>query len=325
MTARGALLAAAMVFASAAPASAVGIDHAALRTVDARMAAIASRLAVANTPLCRELVPVSGLVLHALQQYAPDEREAAQRAFRFETPVSIEAVVPGSAAERAGVRADDGLMAVNGRPVATDPAVGAASAASRDAAQAMLNGSDGALRLTLRRDGRDRTVTVAAPRGCASSFEVLLGPGFDASADGRLVQVGVQFLERYRDDQVAVIVAHELAHNILRHPDRLTAARVDRGLLREFGRNSRLFRRTEEEADRLGAILYRNAGWDPADAVAFWRDHGREVDRGLLRSRTHAGAQARARSIAAELAAIPHDAPMPYVPPWLSSRDEPLQ
>jgi len=166
---------------------------------------------------------------------------------------------------------------------------------------------------------------VAAPQGCASSFEVLLGPGFDASADGRLVQVGVRFLERYSDDQVAVIVAHELAHNVLRHPDRLTAAGVNRGLLKEFGRNGRLFRRTEDEADRLGAILYRNVGWDPAGAVAFWRDHGREIDRGLLRARTHAGAQARSRSIAAEVAAIPKAAPVPYVPPLLATRDEPLQ
>jgi len=317
------ILTAALV--AAAPPPAQGIDYAALRTVDLRLAGIMDRLAVTNAPLCRDLVPVTGMVVHALQQYDPDERTAASAAFGFPAPVAVEAVVPGSAADRAGVRAGDGLTAVNGHTLAANAPAGSASAATRDAARAVIAASVGALRLTLRRDGRDREVTLAPPRGCASQYEVLLGPGFDASADGRLVQVGVRFLERYDDAQVAVIAAHELAHNVLRHPDRLTAARVDRGLLKEFGRNGRLFRRTEDEADRLGAVLYRNAGWDGAGAVAFWRDHGREVDRGLLRARTHAGAQARARSIAAELAAVPAGAPTPYIPPWLATRDEPLQ
>lgn len=306
-------------------AASAGLDYGALRSVDARLGGIAHRLAVANAPLCRDRVPVTGLVLHALQQYGPDERAAAKTAFRFEAPVSVEAVVPGSAADRAGVKADDGLVAVNGRPLAQTAPAGEASAAPRDAAQAAIEGASEPIRLTVRRDGRERAVTLAVPKGCASNFEVLLGPGFDASADGRVVQVGVRFLERYSDDQVAVIVAHELAHNVLRHPQRLTEAGVNRGLLKEFGRNGRLFRQTEEEADRLGAILYRNAGWNPAGAVAFWRDHGREIDRGLLRARTHAGAQARARSIAAEVAAIPADAPTPYVPPWIAGRDKPLQ
>jgi len=314
-----------LLLIGAAPASAPGIDYSALRAADARMGAIAYRLALANAPLCRDRVPATGLVLHALQQYGPGERPAARAAFGFPAPVAVEAVVPGSPAARAGVRADDGLVAVGGDRLPAAAPEGAASAAPRDAARSLIARTAGPVRLTLRRDGGERTVTLDAPPACASDFEVLLGPGFDAGADGRLVQVGVRFLERYSDDQVAVIAAHELAHNVLAHPSRLDAARVNRGLLKEFGRNGRMFRRTEDEADRLGAILYRNAGWRGADAAAFWRDHGREFDRGLFRARTHAGAQERARSIAAEVAAIPPAAPVPYVPPLLATRDEPLQ
>jgi hypothetical protein len=297
------------------------VDFAAIRSVDARMGAIAHRLLVANAALCRERAPAPGLVLHALGQYG--ERAAAERAFGFATPVAVEAVVPGSPAARGGIAEDDGLVAVAGTPVTG----GAAGAADRDAASAAIEAqpADAPLRLTLRRGGQERAVTLDPLPGCRSRVEVLLGPGMSATADGLTVQVSVGFLARYDDAQVAVIVAHELAHNILRHRARLEAAGVSRGVLKEFGRNGRLFRRTEEEADRLGAHLLRNAGWDPAGAVAFWRDHGGEIDHGLFRARTHAASPERARVIAAEVAAIPARAPVPYLPPLLGTRDDPLQ
>ena len=145
-----------------------------------------------------------------------------------------------------------------------------------------------------------------------------------ASSDGHTVQIGVRFFERYTDEEVAAVVAHELAHTVLRHRVRLEAAGVKWGLLSEFGRNGRLFRRTETEADLLGAALMRNAGYDPAVAVSFWRDHGGDVDGGLFRSRTHASSKDRAAAIDAEAARIPKDAGRNWTPPLLATRDQPL-
>jgi predicted Zn-dependent protease len=95
-------------------------------------------------------------------------------------------------------------------------------------------------------------------------------------------------------------------------------------LLSEFGRNARLFRQTETEADLMGAYLLRNAGWDPRIAVTFWREQGGKVDGGLFRSRTHPSSKARAEAIERAIATIPADAPMPYLPPLLEQRDAPL-
>lgn len=298
----------------------------AVRAVDARMAAIGYRLATANAPLCDALAPTPGLAIHAIAQYAPGERAGARAAFGFAAPVAVEAVVPGSPAASAGVLPDDGLLAVAGDPV-TAAIPPAASAEPRDQALAAIarQPSDRPLALTLLRGERPVRVTLAASPGCRSGFEVLLGPGLQASSDGRIVQVSVRFFERYRDEEVAAVIAHELAHTILRHADRLEAAGVKRGLLAEVGRNGRLFRRTEDEADLLGAHLLRNAGYDPQVAVRFWRDHGGEVDRGLFRARTHRSARVRAERIAAELAALPAEAPIPYRPPILATRDSPLE
>ncbi|MFD1034578.1 PDZ domain-containing protein [Sphingomonas hankookensis] len=297
----------------------------ALRAADLRLGAIGYRLAIANAPLCTDLAPVTGMIVHAIDQYGVDEQAVARRAFGFATGVAVEAVVPGSAAARAGVQANDSIVSVDGRsvPVAT----GGGHLATRDAFVALLDSlpADRPLRMVLRSAGVDRAVTIAASPGCRTLFELKVGPSLDAVADGRLVQISSQFLERFADPQLAVVVAHELSHNILCHHARLEAAKVSRGLFRELGRNGRIFRSTEDDADRLGVHLLRNAGWDPSLAVAFWKGPGARIDGGIFHSRTHSSAGKRAELIAAEIAALPPRAPIPYRPPVLTTRDRPLE
>ena len=316
--------------AVAAPAVAADPDTAAtfdaLRQVDGRMAAIAYRLTTANAPLCRSLAPTPGWAIHSLGQYDPALRDQARASFGFETPIAVEAVVPGSAAAKAGVRAGDSIVSVDGRPIDSGAPSKDASSAARDAAVEQIAGlpADRPLAVELMREGGTRTVTIPASPGCRSAFEVLLGPGMTASADGRIVQIGVRFFERYNDDEVAVVVAHELSHNILRHAARLEAAGVKRGLLSEVGRNGRLFRLTEEQADLLGAYLLRNAGYDPQIAVRFWREHGGDVDGGLFRSRTHPSSSARAKALEAAIDTMPAGHGF-YAPPLAAEADRPLQ
>ena len=299
---------------------------AALRQVDGRMATIAYRLATADAPLCRDLQPAPGIQLHAIDQYGRDAQPGARAAFGFAQPVQVEAVVAGSAAARAGIQADDALIAINGAPVPVAAAEGTATSATRDAANALLARQPAAapLALLLERAGARRTVTVAASPGCRSAFEVLLGPGLKASSDGQVVQVSAAWFERLDDAAIAAIVAHELSHTILRHRARLEAAGVKWGLAAEFGRNARLFAQTEADADRLSVHLLRNAGYDPQAAVRFWRGPGAKLDGGLFRSRTHPSSQARADAIAAEVATLPPPGRPDLSPAVLATRDQPL-
>lgn len=318
------LLAVPDVSPAAAPMVAEKSDDTALfgamRDADLRLGSIAWRLATANAAICRERAPTPGILIHAIDQYDPAVRKDLPAIFGFEGPVAVEAVVPGSAAARAGIVANDTIEAIDGKPLVTNPAgVAQANTATRDAAQRQLMAepADRPLHLTILRQGQKREVTVAAQPGCRSRFEMLIGPGLTASADGDIVQIGSRFFERFDDRMIAVVVAHEFSHNILHHRDRLDAAGVKRGMLSEFGRNGRLFRQTETEADLLGVHLMRNACYDPQDAVRFWREHGGEVDGGIFRSRTHPSSSARADAVAAEIAAIPVGAPIPYHPPLI--------
>lgn len=320
------LLIAAALLLSPVPAAAQMSEGSleALRSVDLRLATIAYRLTTANASLCRDLQPTPGWALHAVDQYDDATRPAARKVFGFAAPVAVEAVVAQGPAARIGIVPDDALVAIAGAPL-SGPGKGQGSA-TRDAALARIAAqpADQALSVTIRHQGTDRTVTIPASPGCRSAFEVLLGPGMAATSDGRTVQVAVRFFERYDDEQVAVIVAHELAHSILRHRVRLEAAGVKWGVLSEFGRNGRLFRRTEDEADQLSVALLHNAGYDPRNAARFWREHGGDVDGGLFRSRTHASSKDRAAAIDAEAARIPKDAGRNWTPPLLATRDQPL-
>ena len=310
--------------AAAAPEQ--GAMFEALRMQDARLATIAWRLATSNATLCREQQPGTGLVLHAIDQYAARDADAARAVFGFPTPVAVEWVVPNSPADRAGVVQNAGLAAIAGVPLSAPTTVRDTSA-TRDAALTRLAALPvrAPVALTLTDADGSRRVSIAPVPACRSEFEVVAGRKLGASSDGHVVQVGARLMETYGDDDVAVVVAHELAHTILRHRARLETAGVKWGLFGEFGRNARLFRATETEADVLGAFLLRNAGWDPQNAVRFWQGSGKKVDPGMFRSRTHPAPKERARIIAEALAAMPADAPATYPPPILDQRDAALQ
>lgn len=312
-----------LLLVAAAPAA--DNPYAALRDVDARLARIAYRLVTANAALCREQQPATGLVLHAEDQYPHDA--AVKAAFGFPAPVAVELVVPGSPAAAAGIVANEGVAAIAGAPVAA-PGRATNTSVTRDAALAQLAGAPADKPLTLTIvgvNGAPRNVTLPVHPGCRGDFEILATSKLGASSDGRVVQVGAPLMAKFdRDEDIAVVVGHELSHTILRHRARLEAAGVTWGLLAQFGRNARLFRETESEADALGAILIRNAGWDPEEAVRFWRTQGSKIDGGMFHSRTHPGSGARAKAISAVLATVPKDAPVPYVPPMLAQRDAAL-
>ncbi len=298
-----------------------------LRAADLRLATIAHRLTTANAALCDRLQPELGMPIHALTQYGGPSRSIAASVFKFESVVGIEDVVPGAPAAKAGLRASDSIVAIAGHALPALSAIGPDGPADRDAAEAKLTAGppNAPIALSILRAGQRIDATLTPVPGCRSRFEVLLGSGLEASADGSIVQIGERFFQGYADTEIAVVVAHELAHIILRHRERLDAAKVKRGLLAELGRNGRLTRETENDADRLGIYLLANAGYDPMAAPKFWRDKGGTIDGGLFRSRTHASSKARAdvlEAIAKEIAATPT---RPIVPPVLATRDVPLR
>ena len=266
---------------------------------DVRLATVAERLLAANRELCRQEMPLAGIVLHSRDQY---RAEVAGAAFANGT-IAVAAVVPGSAAAGAAVTPGDGIAAIGDRQTAAMTRVG--EAPLRDTAFAALADQAGKrpLLLTVVRGGEQRVVSLEVPNGCRALVEIRAAESLDARSDGRVIQLNYGLAEAATDAELAVIFAHELGHLVLEHRRRLEAAGVEKGFFGEFGRNQRLNRQVEVEADRVSVHLLANAGYDPAIAPAFWRSRlGRRVGGGLLVSSTYPSAEARAQLIAREIA-----------------------
>jgi hypothetical protein len=292
--------------AQAAQDSARGDSLAAMRALDERVAAIGYRLAVANLDWCAERVWRPGFVIHDLSQYGADFRPGAIRTFGLDAGPGVLALVPGGPADRAGLRTDDILLAVDGRPVprGTPGRNGSFEQMERILAALDEAFADGRALLAVRRGGERLAITVEAVRGCATRFQLVPGGRMNAQADGVYVQVTTALAQYAEDDgELAAVLAHEFAHNVLGHRVRLNQAGVQRGLLANFGNNARRIRETEVEADRLSVYLMGRAGYDPEAAIRFWSRFGR---RGLnfFGSPTHPNWRLRVRSFEAEIAKI---------------------
>jgi len=249
---------------AAAPPEAVGE----LLAQDERLASVSERLLGANAWLCRQTMPLTGLVIHSRDQYSDSTAEG----LFANGPVEVALVLPGSPAERAGIRQGDGLAAVGSVRTSSLKAEGEAPLRDTifDTLAATWPGK-GPLTLAIVREGAEQQVVLEPPPGCRALVEIRTRDSLTARSDGRVIQVDFGLVAAATDEQLAVIFSHELAHSVLEHRRRLDAAGVRKGFFGEFGRNQRLNRQVEVEADQLTVHLLANAGYDPGTAPTFWR------------------------------------------------------
>lgn len=268
---------------------------------DQRLQDIGWKLARGNVDFCPRVIPSVGLQLQDLASYGSPE--VARRALGLSGDFAVQSAAAGSPAaqnglfetnrEVIGLGGDDPDRSPNEWPNEWE-------AGERLDWQRLKRAHD-FIDASLAEEG---AVTIAFADGtsarlapvpvCATRFE-LLGQSKRAVADGERVVIGIRFPGfGYSEELFAAAIAHELAHNLLRHSQWL-----DR-----HGRRMGNVRRIEREADRLMPWLLANAGYEPSAAVRFMQEWGPRHDGGLLRDRSHDGWDERAEFIAGELAQI---------------------
>ena len=286
-----ALIAVPLSVAEPAPPSHI----AAFQQLDQRLFEIGWRLARSNARFCARTAPAIGLLLHDATTYG--DPAIVRRELALAGDIGVTALAAGSPAALAGIAANDTLLAVGEHEIAytfppTVPSWQRTLSLHEAIDRALVSGP---VTLTLSHPGESPyQVEVTGEPACASRFEVL-DSSSKAQADGTRVVIGQRFPAfAWPEDEFAAAVAHELAHNLLGH----------RSIFDETGREQKLVRLSERDADRLAPWLLHNAGYDPRAMARFMRKWGPKHGGGLIRARTHDGWDERVEFIEAEIVAM---------------------
>jgi beta-barrel assembly-enhancing protease len=281
----------AFLFAVAATPNEAGIRAAAAQ--DIRVAAVGYRLArggigPARDGLCDGRVSLPGMLVQDITQFSDADRDAARRVLGIGNGPTIIAVIPDSAAAWAGLKAGDEVLAVNAQAV--NASVHSAPYARMAQFERFIDKglTLGGATLTVRRAGGNAGAYLTPQGGCASWFQVVSRRSINARADGRYVQIDgamVDFVTN--DDELATIMGHELAHNVLRHIALKTPSK-----------------QAEYEADRLGVWLMARAGYDVDAVVPFWTRFEKRTNAGIFADGTHPSPKKRLAAVAAAVAEL---------------------
>lgn len=270
-------------------------DVAQLRAQDARVLALGYRLLTGNARFCEDATSSAGLLLHDMAAYGSGDR--LRGVLGLAGDVGVQALVSGGPAHQAGLLVDDTVLAIGTMRIADIPTEDAEPWERIETIRAeaeRLLAISGRLPITVMRSEGPATIEIEGVPACRSRFEI--GEGGRAVADGHRIVIGPDFAAiDYSDPLLAAVLAHELAHNLLRHRAWFDA---------NGGRKRSTVRLTEREADRLMPWLLANAGFDPVAGARFFERWGPRHGGWIFRKRTHDGWDERVEFIEAELPLI---------------------
>lgn len=280
-----------------------------LTALDERVARVAWRLSLANVDLCPVVRQSAGWALHSAGQYSPEMRPFAEARFALDGDLpGVLAAPDASPVAAAGIRPGDVVTGVNGQPLAPGNRDRAAQFEGLAANIAVLDAAlaRGPAEVLIRRDGQPLHTRVTPVRACG--YEVQLNPSdeLNARADGRRLFISTALVGfTQTDDELALILGHELAHNVLGHRSWSETGGEGRTVVdpncdpRLCGDGNH-----ERQADRVGLYLMARAGYDPSVAAPFWRRFAASNWRVRYPSLAHASAGVRATRLEAVQAEI---------------------
>lgn len=247
-----------------------------------RLDRVAFPLLVKGVPLCGEKTRyrVGAFLINAnaLKEFA----EAGRSLWGLTDIVQVVEVVPGSPAQAAGIKPGDLPVALNDWQVP----VGEEAVKRLDEKLEELTKTGAPFTVRLIRGGQTQAVEVFPVKACG--FKVLLSEKDDvnAYADGNNAIITRGMLRFAKDDtELALVVAHEIAHNAMGHTDKkmqnyllgsifdLLAAAAGVNTQGAFGKvgAAAYSQDFEAEADYVGLYMMALAGMDITNAPRFWR------------------------------------------------------
>jgi hypothetical protein len=293
--------------------------YAALLKEERRVRAITFRLAVANQDLCADRKPRLGLYWDTAERYGSRERAAAVEGLGLKDGLTVIDVVPDSPAAQAGVQRQDVVVSMAGEAVPTGRA---ATEAFDKRLDKLIGASVKPIEVVVRRGDVQQTITVTPVLACAYDAVVEDSQELNAKADGHVVHIYRPMLRlAATDEELALVIGHELAHNGQHHLQAqahnarlagLGGLLLD-GVAAAGGVNTQgAFTKAgmrigaahasvqfEEEADYVGLYYMARAGYPTDGAEDFWRKMAVENPQAIFIKSDHPVTPERFLAIAA--------------------------
>lgn len=247
-----------------------------------RLYRVAGPLLTSNAELCKTNARnLLGFTAKTRHSYSSEYAAAAQKVLGLTDRLQVMGVLAGSGAERAGVQRGDVLLTVDNQALPEGPN------AERQAAGilAPLVSKRSAVPLTLLRNGGALNLTVPLTYACGFGVELGNTDNVNAWSDGYRVVITRGMLNHARtDDELAYVMAKEMAHNILAHPsrrklsatlggiiDNLTRIRPDMSTMGGMAGVKPMPQDMDASADRLALYMLARANYRLDQVIPFWQ------------------------------------------------------
>lgn len=239
-----------------------------------RVYRIAAPLIIRNAVLCRtQARPLLGFTAKNVYSYPPELATSARKTLGLGERLQVMQVLDGSGAQKAGMVPGDILQSI--QDIAMPEGPQAENEAARLLAPVLKNFTD--IRVKVLRRGQPVELRIPLTLACAFAIDIGHAPNVNAYSDGRRIMLTRGLLEALAgDDEVAVILARELAHNVLQHARQLQQTATVSGVIDSLlplqpeptsyagGRGIKpLPDKMDQEADRLALFMLARASYDP--------------------------------------------------------------
>lgn len=235
-----------------------------------RLLRVATPILKANTELCPKIRRDIGVRTHSLKTYPKTMRPAAARELGAKEQSTVIMVAEGSPAQKAGVQIGDEILDKK------DKAVSIYDKGFQDVL------AEDTATLRIRRESKIKELDITADSLCGYKLRLSQTAVINAYADGRHITVTsgmMNFAED--DDELALIIGHELAHNTMGHIRKTIG-----NYIISLG-GTRYTRPFESEADYVGMYYMVRAGYDPEGVEDFWRRLALTNPESVGRAKTH--------------------------------------
>lgn len=262
-----------------------------------RLYRVAAPLLTSNAQLCRgNARNLIGFTAKNRFSYSAEYTAAAQKLLGLDDSLQVMGVLPNSGAAQAGVQRGDKLIAVEDQPLPVG------ENAERQAATilAPLVTRRSSVKLTVARNGGNQSMNVPLTFACAFGIELGNTDNVTAYSDGHRVLISRGMLNFARtDDELAYVMAKEMAHNALAHAarqrmnatvggiiDNLSRTRPDMSTMVGLSGVKPMPQNLDAVADRLSLYLLARAGYNIDGVVPFWQRMASQYPPSMLNAYT---------------------------------------